>query len=469
MGNTLSYDVQEHVIDLGPRGKIKGLQYDNKARRYTGVPYALPPTSDHRWRKPRPLPSSFTYSQAGQPFNATAFQAPASQENRELSTGRVNPDNDGIKGTEDCLYVNVWTPVSEDAGTTTKWPVMVWLHGGWFQVGDACQDPSSDPTELISTGGLNAIVVAISYRLNIFGFLSSAAFLEESGGEVAGNFGLWDQRLGLEWVYENIAAFGGDVNNITLAGRSAGAYGVEAQILHDFRSQENSYAGKLFQRAWMSSNAIPAQPKTVKEAESQFDEVCQHFNIPLSASSTERLSQLRKISEADLLKCIRSLKNHTFRPVTDDLFFHADMTKYIQSESFAKDFLSRKMKLLIGEVANEETLYAQFNGPTEATLESLKLQTANYYSPATTAKILSQYSLPKSSNLDDWKAAFGKIIADGQVRASSRYLVDALSRHGGATKDVWRYRVDYRLSFIDESVAPLDYGVSHAMDGPLWK
>jgi carboxylesterase type B len=380
----------------------------------------------------------------------------------------VSLENEGVKGTEDCLYVNIWTPAAADAATHKKWPIVVWLHGGWFQVADACHDAASDPTELISTGGLNAIFVAVSYRLNVFGFLSSDAFVEESG-EAAGNFGLWDQRLALEWVHGNMAAFGGDVNNITLAGRSAGAYGVEAQILHDFRLQNNPYAGKLFHRAWMSSNAIPAQPKTIDETKSQFDEVCRQFDIPLSSSAAQKLAQLRKISAHDLVKCIRHLEQHTFRPVTDNLFFHAHMTKYIQSESFSETFQARGMQLLIGEVANEETLYAQFNGPTEPTLQSLQLQTANYYSPSTTAKILSQYSLPESSDLKDWKDTFGRIIADGQVRASSRYLVDALDRHGVTTRDIWRYRIDYRLGFIDEKVAPLDYGVSHAMDGPLWK
>ncbi|EFZ03017.1 carboxylesterase/lipase domain protein [Metarhizium robertsii] len=468
MGNTLSYTTQQHTVDLGPRGSITGLQYDNKARRYAAVPYALPPTGQHRWRKPRPLPPSFTYSPANQPFNATELRPPAAQEDRDLATGQVNSANDGVKGTEDCLYVNIWTPVPADAAATAKWPVMVWLHGGWFQVGDACHDAASDPTELISTGGLNAIVVAVSYRLNVFGFLSSGALLEESGGEAAGNFGLWDQRLALEWVHDNIAAFGGDVDNMTIAGRSAGAYGVEAQILHDFRRHRNPRAGKLFRRAWMSSNAIPAQPKTVQDAEAQFDEVCEHFGMPASLPPAQRLARLRATSEADLVKCIRHLKSHTFRPVTDGLFFHAGMVEYLQSEAFAEAFASRGMKLLIGEVANEETLYAQFNGPTEPTLESLRLQAANYYSPAATAKILGQYSLPKSRDIRDWKDAFGRIIADGQVRASSRYLVDALSRHGLTTRDIWRYRIDYRLSFIDETVAPMEYGVSHAMDGPLW-
>ncbi|KHN93994.1 Carboxylesterase, type B [Metarhizium album ARSEF 1941] len=467
MGSTLSYNVQEHTVDLGPRGKIKGLQYDDKARRYSGVPYALPPTGEHRWRRPRPLPPSFTYSSASQPFDATWLRPPAAQEDRELRTGLVAPENDGIKGTEDCLYVNVWTPVSADAARPARrWPIMVWLHGGWFQVGDACHEPWSDPTELISTGGLDAIVVAVSYRLNVFGFLSSAALLDD--GEAAGNFGLWDQRLALEWVHDTMGAFGGDVANVTIAGRSAGAYSVEAQILHDFRRDQSPRAASLFRRAWMSSNAIPAQPRSVADAEAQFDEVCRHFGIPPSSSPAQKLARLRDRSTADVLKCIRCLERHTFRPVTDGLFFHANMAEYLRSGALARDFASRGMKLLIGEVANEESLYAQFNGPAEPTPEALRLQVANYYSPAMTAKLLGQYSLPESNDLGDWKRAFGIMVADGQVRASSRYLVDALSRHGLTTGEIWRYRVDYRLSFIDDAVAPLEDGVSHGMDGPLW-
>lgn len=470
--NTSSYAVQKHTLDLGKRGKIQGVEYDGKVRRYAGVRYALPPTGNNRWRKPVPLPESFAYSDKdGNAFDATEFSPACCQANRELATGKiVPPEDDTETWTEDCLYVNIWTPVvTNPADDKKKRPVMVWMHGGWFQVGAACHEVDGDPTELISTGKLDAIFVAVSYRLNIFGFLSSKALLEESNGQAAGNFGLWDQRLAMEWVYENIAAFGGDTSNITLAGRSAGSYSVEAQILHDFRTPSHPLAGKLFHKAFMSSNAIPAQPKTVSEVEEQFDEVCQYFSIPLDASPEKKLSQLRGFSEKQLVQCLGHLKHHTFRPVTDDLFFHSDMIEFIAGGKFAAEFLKRRMKLLIGEVAHEETLYAQFNGPEEASYPSLLQQVSNYYAPATTEKVLSQYTLPKSDDLDTWKDAFGRVIADGQVRASTRYLLDCMHAHGVPVSDIWRYRVDYRLSFIDESVAPMSYGVSHAMDGPLWK
>ncbi|KAJ5875610.1 alpha/beta-hydrolase [Penicillium subrubescens] len=136
---------------------------------------------------------------------------------------------------EDCLRLNIWTPAEETgAMSDKKWPVVLWLHDGWFQLGDPFQGVGMNPTELISTGKLNAIVIGIGYRLNVFGFLAGEALLEDSHGESAGNFGQWDQRLAMEWVNENIASFNGDLNNITLGGRSAGAYGTHARVLYEF-------------------------------------------------------------------------------------------------------------------------------------------------------------------------------------------------------------------------------------------
>lgn len=340
-------------------------------------------------------------------------------------------------------------------------------------MGDPSQEDSMDPTELISTGGLNVVFVAVGYRLNILGFLAGSALLEESGGEAGGNFGLWDQRAAIEWVKENIHYFGGDPENITLGGRSAGAYGVEAQVLHELRREKQSGEageGSLLRRFYMISNAIPSQPKTLPEVEAQFDEVCNHFQIPTNLSGPEKLAHLRKISSTDLVAALQHLQNHTFRPVTDDRFIHSGMIEYLTSGAFAKDFQARRMKLLIGEVLNEETLYSQYNPPSSASLEALKEQVGNYYAPGTVERILQNYTfLFEADDLAAWKKAYGNIIADGQVRAPSRFLVQQLGKHGMDVKDVWRYQIAYRMSFITEKVAPAWFGVAHAMDRPIWK
>lgn len=470
MGQTISYTTTEYDLDLGQKGQIRGLQYDQKARRYAGIPYALPPTGQRRWRKPIPLPPSHVYASDDStgPYDATRFRDVCAQKVFHA----VKSGDDHNTYSEDCLYVNIWTPVPAGPQPAEKWPVKIWLHGGWFQLGDPSHGADMDPTELISTGGLDAIVVAVGYRLNIFGFLGGSALLAEGAGASAGNFGLWDQRLAVEWVKGNIGLFGGDADSITLAGRSAGAYGVEAQMLYDFRRErgvDTSGADLVFHRAFMSSNAIPAQPKTISDVDVQFDEVCTYFKIDSSLPCQARLDALRQVSTVDLVAALEHLKNHTFRPITDDIFIHSGMYEYLQSDSFAKEFQRRGCRLLIGEVANEETLYSAYNSPEEPTLEALRLQLSNYYSPELTERILKQYELPESEDLSEWKKLFGNIVSDGQVRAPSRVLVRALFANGVPIECIWRYQVNYRMSYITEKIAPLSYGVAHAMDRPVWK
>ncbi|RDW59911.1 carboxylic ester hydrolase-32 [Coleophoma cylindrospora] len=466
MGNTLSaYKKTEHVVNLADgKGAIRGVQYGSKARRYTGVPYALPPTGERRWRKPCPLPESHIYSDGdGSPFEATEFGPICAQALNYTSANKHVPTD--ILYNEDCLRLNIWTPV-QPAADSKEWPVMLWLHGGWFQMGDPSHEPGMDPTELISTGKLNAIVVAIGYRLNLFGFLAGQELRAESETNEVGNYGLWDQRLAIEWVHQNISSFGGDPENVTLAGRSAGAYAVHAHALYEFQNPAAQATPPKFQRLVMMSNAIPTQPKTPDDCQEQFDELCSFFNFS-TLPPTSKMSALRSLTTSQLVDAIMQLKHHTFRPITDSSFILPDIMSYHRSGAFARAFQSRGLKLFIGEMLNEETLYAATNSP-EGNLDSLRLQVTNYYAPGTTDRILRHYELPKSSHRQEWISLYGRIIADGQVRAPSRFLANSLFEHGVSLNDIWRYRISYRLSFITDKVAPSSFGVAHAMDKPFW-
>lgn len=463
MGNTISYTETPCDLQLGGKGVIRGLQFDQKSRRYAGVPYALPPVGERRWRKPQHLPISYRYSnEDGGPYDATNFKSVCPQKAFHVGSA------EGGAGaySEDCLFVNIWTPVPQNDEHLENLPVMLWLHGGWFQMGDPSQDPGMDPTEMISTGGLNAIVVAIGYRLNVFGFLAGKDILSDNS-DAGGNFGLWDQRAASEWVKDNISSFGGNPYNITLAGRSAGAYSVEAQMLYEFRKPGPKTS--LFRRVFMDSNAIPAQPKSLEDGQKQFEELCDYFDVDRSLSPDAKLDILRGKTALDLVQAIPHLNSHTFRPVTDEIFIHSGMIEYLQSKNFAREFSDRGFRLLIGEVRNEETLYSSYNAPTEPTIESLRSQVSNYYAPNVTERAIACYRLPGTKNLEDWKTLFGQIVSDGQVRAPSRALVKSLVGNGATLNDIWRYQISYRLSFIDESVAPMSFGVAHAMDKPFWK
>ncbi|KAH9368391.1 hypothetical protein HPB48_012679 [Haemaphysalis longicornis] len=199
-------------------GLVEGVRVDagsEKVDAFLGVPYAAPPVGDLRFEKPVPAkPWKGKY-------NASAKPTPCTQGDFPLYEDIIL---DYTHSSEDCLYYNVWRPTRScpDKGETcdAKLPVMVFIHGGAFQFGDS----SLFLYDLSNFAGLaNVVTVSFNYRLNFFGFLTSET------PELPGNMGLWDQVLFLKWVKNNIANFGGDPDEITVAGHSAG--GVSAGLL----------------------------------------------------------------------------------------------------------------------------------------------------------------------------------------------------------------------------------------------
>ena len=185
---------------------------DGKIHIYKGIPYAAPPVGDLRWKEPQPPPVWEGVRKATE-FGARCMQ------------GRIFDDmvfrDSGPN--EDCLHLNVWTPAAK-AGT--KLPVMVWIYGGGFQAG-ATSEPRQDGEHLAHQG---VVVVSMDYRLGIFGFFSHPGLSAESPHHASGNYGLLDQAAALKWVHENIAAFGGDPDKVTIFGESAGSFSVSAQM-----------------------------------------------------------------------------------------------------------------------------------------------------------------------------------------------------------------------------------------------
>jgi len=189
------------VVDA-PAGVLRG-EAVGGVDIYRGVPYAQAPVNNLRWRAPQPLPRWSGVREARR-FGAACMQPPS-------------PYYDHPAVSEDCLFLNVWAPAgARDA------PVMVWIHGGSL-VGGAGSDPLHDGTAFAEQG---VMVVSINYRLGPLGWLAHPALSAGADGGVSGNYGLLDQIQALRWVRDNIAAFGGDPDNVTIAGESAGALGV---------------------------------------------------------------------------------------------------------------------------------------------------------------------------------------------------------------------------------------------------
>src|SRR5580704_13214298 len=211
---------------------------------FLGIPYAAPPTGNLRWRPPAPAASWEGVRDATQ-FGASCPQSTV--HNPFLPPGPIS---------EDCLYLNVYTPTVRDRGGDGR-PVLVWIHGGGLTVDGA---RNYDGSKLAADG---TVVVTINYRLGALGFLAHPA-LASRPGRSAGNYGLMDQQAALRWVQRNIARFGGDPDNVTIAGQSAGGLSVLAQLV-------SPGARGLFQRAIVESGtfALNQRPLATAEAAGQ--------------------------------------------------------------------------------------------------------------------------------------------------------------------------------------------------------
>jgi para-nitrobenzyl esterase len=250
-------------------GYVSGIS-ENGIRMYRGIPYAAPPTGDLRWRPPAPV----------QPWNGT-------KEAKVFSAVCPQPGAAGMS--EDCLYLNVWTPAQS---ADDKLPVMVFIHGGAFGEG-AGSEPLYNGTALAKKG---VIVVTTNYRLGALGFLAHPQLANESPYNSSGNYGLLDQLAAMKWVQRNIGAFGGDPSRVTVFGESAGA----TSILMHLVSPESR---GLYRQAIVESGPLWTNGTTLNivssraDAEQWGEEYAQSLGYP----GPDAIRQMRRVSGGDLI------------------------------------------------------------------------------------------------------------------------------------------------------------------------
>jgi para-nitrobenzyl esterase len=230
-----------------PGGALKGAALDG-VNVYRGIPYAQPPVRRLRWRPPVPAQRWKGVRDATR-FGPACVQPPS-------RPGSIYSPAQSLAVSEDCLSLNVWAPAdASKAADARKAPVFVWIHGGSLVAGSG-SEPMYDGARLASQG---LVVVTINYRLGVLGYLAHPELSKESADGVSGNYGLLDQIEALRWVQRNIAAFGGDAGNVTIAGESAGALSV--MYLMASPPARGLFHKAISQSAYMIST--PALRKTV--------------------------------------------------------------------------------------------------------------------------------------------------------------------------------------------------------------
>ncbi|CDR88042.1 related to Acetylcholinesterase precursor [Sporisorium scitamineum] len=449
------------TVDIPGKGTLVGrVAKDNitgqlKSQRYAGIPYAQPPLGSLRWKRPQPLPDSFRYDADGKHYRNFACQSPQST-NYALTNGVTLPDLPVIPQSEDCLYLNVWCPVQSDGSRTEgKLPVLFFIHGGWLQIGNAHLAPGGDPSDLLHTAGLDAIVVTTAYRLNAFGFFAHDALRSEDPDHLTGNYGFYDQRAALQWVYHNIAHFGGDPHNITVSGLSAGAHSTHSQLMHEFdlSTRDASYK-PIIRRVFLQSNAAIWPSKPVEETRGQLDELCSLLDMPAGLSDGDKIARLREVDGHALVRMLAKMDMHTFRATRDTrpkAFVRSDWTSAMMDGRLARWCQQHGVRFVIGECDDEEWVYRYINTPKDK--GSLVRQVNNYYTLPLVEKMLPFYGVEVGETVRKQRSSGksrGKGVSTASVGEPSLYSTLAVKPSATTAEIRAAYLAQVRLHHPDK-------------------
>ncbi|WP_158272114.1 carboxylesterase/lipase family protein [Marinicauda salina] len=335
----------DEAADRGPvveieAGDLEGVAIDDLSRGavFRGVPFAAPPTGDNRWRAPQPA-TSWTGVRPAAEFAPACMQGSHIVDWYRGVAGAFGADPglvdypNGVS--EDCLYLNVWTP---DLEPDAPAPVMVWIHGGSYR-GGWSYEPNYRGSALAAEG---VVVVSIAYRLGAFGYLAPPGDSYPEGR----NFGLLDQIAALEWVQANVAAFGGDPDRVTVFGESAGASSVGTLMT-------TPAAEGLFHRAISQSGGFEfVEPHDADTADAAFAALAQALPD----------ADPRAVSADAILEASEDvLGDHDFGPVVDG----TSLPRH-QAEAVATGALAT-VPLMIGTNRDEWFMYIDEDSA-EATL-----------------------------------------------------------------------------------------------------
>src|SRR6185312_16217623 len=374
---------------------------DGKVRAFEGIPFAAPPVGKLRWQAPQPV-AAWDGVKKATAFGSRCMQAPIYSDMIFRDPGP----------SEDCLYVNVWTPAqSADA----KLPVMVWIYGGGFAAG-AASEPRQDGSKLAEKG---VIVVSMYYRLGIFGFMAHPELTKESPHHASGNYGLLDQAAALDWVHKNIAAFGGNPDKVTIFGESAGSISVSAQMASPL--SKDLIHGAIGESGSMFMLQLPTL--SLAQAEKQGED----FGKSIGAAD---LAALRAMPAQELIDKVQQQKaTYRFWPITDGYFFPEQ-----PSEIYAQGKQAH-VPLLAGWNKDEGSANSLF-GKKPQTLANYKAKLKEWYGK-NASQMLKLYP---AANEAEMKESAGALAGDRFIAYSTwKWIEDQLGTGGSP---VYRYHFE---------------------------
>ena len=418
--------MSDQIVDT-QYGKVQGSQHGSISV-WKGIPFARPPTGQRRFRAPQP-PEPWTSVLNATKFSPMAPQVPAMGASMvgALGAGRtveMRPMS------EDCLYLNIWSPGADQE----KRPVMVYIHGGAFTLGSA-SDPWYDGTSFAATH--NIVVVSLNYRLGILGFV----YLKDLAGADAtymGNCGLLDQIAALQWVRENIATFGGDPDQVTVMGESAGAMSIGALL-------GMPTAHGLFRRAVLQSGAagnLTTRPQATKIAQALLAKL---------GLETAQLSAMAEVPLDALLKIQPELGREfggigAYRPVIDGEALPQHPLAMIAQGSAAD------VAILVGTNRDEWRLFAMMRGRPKVDEQQLKQLFGDAAEP-----VLATYTKARADQSPE--LAWVDMMSDMIFRMPAIRLAEGQVRQGAP---VWMYRFDWESPVFGGVL-----GAAHAMEIPF--
>ncbi|MCG3165218.1 MAG: Para-nitrobenzyl esterase [Bacteroidia bacterium] len=403
------------------QGLLRGTT-DNDVRVWRGVRYAQPPIGELRFKAPQPL--SFQQGIT----DATAFGT--------VSPQTVLTMGSSEKQSEDCLFLNIWSSKKK----TEKKPVMFWIHGGGFSIGSG-SDEMYNGSRLSKNG--DVVVVTFNYRLGPFGFLY-LDHLKNDSLPFENNLGLRDQVAALKWVNENIASFGGDPDNITIFGESAGANSVLALLA-------SPDAKGLFQKAIVQSAASVGQT-SIENAKKMTAEYLQLLNI-----TTDNISRLFTISADSLLAASDRLFEKVIAEVGDLITFApvsgTDFLPFDPEVAIAKGFASG-IPVMIGTNKDEANLFSK----SKPALIKPEVETVNKYMRSTGKAecineitcLYPEYPSPR---------AILSMITDGIFQIPAYKIADAQSNFASA--------YSYRFDWTSLPIRLIGLGACHGLELPF--